>query len=513
MATTDTSCWISSAPQPEMEPLTENLRAEVCVIGAGIAGLTTAYLLAREGRQVVVLEAQPTIVPGESAHTTAHLTCVIDDRFSEVERIHGERILRLAVQSHQGAIDWIEWLIAEEKIACDFRRVDGYLILGPGDSEELLEKEADAARRIGLPFEWLSQPPLPGPRQRASLRFPQQAQFHPLKYLEGLNQALLSRGGKVYTGSPVARITGGKPGEVFTRAGKSVICDAIVVATNTPINAITAIHTKQAPYTTYALAADIPVGDVPPGLYWDTLDPYHYIRTHPANDSHDILIVGGCDHKTGQSPRPEEHQVRLERWAREHFPRMGPVRNRWSGQVMETIDGLAFIGRDPGGMVNVYVATGDSGMGMTHGTLAGLILTDTLHKRYHPWAQVYDSTRKPLGASREYLEENLNVAAQYLDWVTPGDGALKDIPPGSGAVIRQGLTKLAVYRDEQGDAHVCSAVCPHLGCVVHWNSLEETFDCPCHGSRFSKEGQVIHGPAMADLAKTTRGSELSEATT
>jgi Rieske Fe-S protein len=192
---------------------------------------------------------------------------------------------------------------------------------------------------------------------------------------------------------------------------------------------------------------------------------------------------------------------------------MGPVRNRWSGQVMETIDGLAFIGPDPGGMVNVYVATGDSGMGMTHGTLAGLILNDTLHKRYHPWARVYDSTRKPLGASREYLGENLNVAVQYLDWVTPGDGALKDIPPGSGAVIRQGLTKLAVYRDEQGDAHVCSAVCPHLGCVVHWNSLEETFDCPCHGSRFSKEGQVIHGPAMTDLAKTTRGSEVSEATT
>jgi len=219
-----------------------------------------------------------------------------------------------------------------------------------------------------------------------------------------------------------------------------------------------------------------------------------------GSEGQDVLIVGGEDHKTGQAPAHSDPYARLEAWARERFPMIGEVRFRWSGQVMETIDGLAFIGRNPLDEPNVFIVTGDSGMGMTHGTIAGILLTDLILGRENPWTTLYDPSRKTLRALDRFVKENLNVARQYGDWLTSGDvDSPAQIKSGAGAVVRRGLTKMAVYRDEQGACHERSAVCTHLGGIVHWNDAEKTWDCPCHGSRFDRLGGVVNGPANRDL--------------
>jgi nitrite reductase/ring-hydroxylating ferredoxin subunit len=240
---------------------------------------------------------------------------------------------------------------------------------------------------------------------------------------------------------------------------------------------------------------------VPQALYWDTADPYHYVRLQRRDEANELLIVGGEDHKTGQASDEPERFVRLESWTRQHFPEAAEVAARWSGQVLEPMDGLAFIGRNPGDEANVFIATGDSGHGLTHGTIAGLLLTDLILGRKNSWANLYDPARCSLWAVGELVRENINTITQYLDWVKPAEvGGPGEVRPGEGAVLREGLRLVALYRDETGKAHRLSAVCPHLGCVVHWNTVEKTWDCPCHGSRFDVHGQVLNGPALRNLA-------------
>jgi Rieske Fe-S protein len=251
---------------------------------------------------------------------------------------------------------------------------------------------------------------------------------------------------------------------------------------------------------TYVIGARVPRGSVPAVLSWDTGDPYHYVRV-ASYGGDDILIVGGEDHKSGQADDASERHARLEAWTRERFPMVKDLPFRWGGQVMETVDYLSFTGRNPLDSDNVYVHTGDSGMGLTHGTIAGMLLCDLILGRTNAWAELYDPSRKTVGAAREYAAENLNVVRQYTDWLTPGEvHSVDQIAAEGGAVMRRGLQKVAVYRDAHGVVHERSAVCPHLGCIVHWNRAEKTWDCPCHGSRFDCKGQVINGPANKNLA-------------
>jgi glycine/D-amino acid oxidase-like deaminating enzyme/nitrite reductase/ring-hydroxylating ferredoxin subunit len=485
------------------DPLAENTAANVCVVGAGIAGLTTAYLLAREGKKVIVLDDGP-IGGGMTARTTAHLSNALDDRFYELERLFGEEGARLAAQSHTAAIDRVESIVGEEKIECEFERVDGYLFLPTNGKMKVLEDELPAAHRAGLTdVRRLDRAPLDSFDTGPCLHFPQQAQFHPMKYLMGLAQAIRREGGRIFNGTHADEIEGGDGAHVTTSNGYTVTADSIVVATNTPVNDRFSIHTKQAPYTTYVIGAHIPKGSIPAMLLWDAPeDPYegyHYIRIESLDD-HDVLIVGGEDHKTGQQHDGAQRWGKLEQWTRNRFPMTGEIDFRWSGQVMEPIDCLAFIGRNPGDADNVFIATGDSGMGMTHGTIAGVLLTDLIVGRANPWTELYDPARKTLSATKDFAQENLNVAAQYTDLLTPGDvDSVDEIRKGQGCVVRSGLSKAAAYRDEDGTLHTVSAICTHLGCVVTWNSAEKTWDCPCHGSRFDKLGSVINGPANKDL--------------
>ena len=495
------SLWGSTANLPRYSPLGRDTQADVCIVGAGIAGLTAAYLLMRAGQTVVVVD-DGEIGSGMTGMTTAHLSNAIDDRYFEIERLHGTEGARLAAESHSAAIEQIAAIVETEEIDCDFERVNGYLFLAPSDEEELLDRELAAAQRAGLNVDKLARIPLPVERL-PGLRFPNQAQFHPLRYLAGVETALVRDGGRIFTSTHADAVVGGLPATV--QAGRHMVsAQAVIVATNTPINNRFAIHTKQAPYMTYAIGASVPAGSITQALYWDTQDPYHYVRLQIARSSRGaqrhVLIIGGEDHRTGQAADTAERYGRLEHWAREHFPHMGKVEFRWAGQVMESIDGLAFIGRNPLDEANVFIATGDSGMGMTHGTIAGILLTDLILGRANPWAELYDPSRKTLRAVGEFAREAANTAFQYTDWVTGGDvDSPEDIAAGSGAVIRCGLGKVAAYRDSNGALHEFEAVCPHLGGIVRWNPAETTWDCPCHGSRFDALGKPINGPANSPL--------------
>ncbi len=506
---------MATATLPTFTRLAADEQADVCVIGAGIAGLTTAYLLGRAGKSVVVVDDGP-IVSGETERTTAHLVTALDDRYFDLERLHGEKGARLAAESHSAAIDQIERIVEAEKIDCDFQRLDGYLFVPPGESPEILERELAAAHRAGLTdLEIIPRAPISSFDTGPALRFPRQAQFHPLKYLAALARAIVRDGGRIYTQTHATKIEGGEPSRIETRDGAVVTADAVVVATNTPVNDRLVLHTKQAAYRTFVIGAIVPSGSISHGLYWDTSDPYHYVRLQSLGESSaagdDLLIVGGEDHKTGQEDDAEARYLRLEQWARERFPMMTEIKFRWSGQVLEPIDGLAFIGRNPMDKNNVYIATGDSGNGMTHGTIAGMLLTDLIQGRENSWAALYEPNRKTLRAAKAFAKETLNMAAQYADWVTKGD--VKEdasVAPGTGAVVRRGLKKIAVYCDDDGKLHECSAICPHLEGIVAWNHSEKTWDCPCHGSRFDKFGKVLNGPANTDLPRVENHEQIDQ---
>jgi glycine/D-amino acid oxidase-like deaminating enzyme/nitrite reductase/ring-hydroxylating ferredoxin subunit len=500
---TTTSVWMATTDVPSEPALSKDMSANVCVIGAGIAGMTTAYLLAREGKSVIVLDDGP-IGGGMTARTTAHLTNALDDRFYELERLFAEEGAQLAAESHTAAIDRVEAIVQAEKIDCEFERVDGYLFIPPNGRMKVLDDELPAAHRAGLTeVRRLERAPLQVFDTGPCLHFPRQGQFHPLKYLTGLARAIERDGSQIYTNTHADKIEGGDQASVTTTNGKKIRCDAIVVATNTPVNDRMVIHTKQAPYTTYVIGARVPHGSVPAMLLWDApadlWDAYHYIRIERGEES-DVLIVGGEDHKTGQQHDGAQRWGKLEQWTRNRFPMVEEIEYRWSGQVMEPVDGLAFIGPNPADEDNVFIATGDSGMGMTHGTIAGMLLTDLIMGRENPWAELYDPSRKTLSSIKDFAQENVNVAAQYTDVITPGEvDSIDEIANGDGAVIRKGLSKIAVYRDEAGTIHSMSAVCVHLGCIVNWNPAEKTWDCPCHGSRYDDVGGVINGPANSDL--------------
>ena len=489
---------------PRLPLLDEDVFADVVVVGAGIAGLSTAVRLAEEGQRVVVLD-RAGVGAGETGRTTAHLTAVLDARFVRLEQLHGEEGARLAAESHAAAIADIERRAGACALDCGFRRVDGYLFEEEPDRREALFAEAEAASRAGVSVDVMPRAPLAFDTV-ACLRFRGQAQIHPLRYLQALVRAIEAQGGRLYRGE-ATRFEDGAPARVETAEGRVLTGRALVVATDSPVNDRVVIHTKQPSYRSYVVAF-ARGGELPPGLFWDTADPYHYVRC-----SGERVIVGGEDHRTGQEDDADARYARLEQWARQRFRSLGPVTHRWSGQVQEPVDGLGYIGRNPGDR-GVYVATGFSGNGMTHGALAGRILTDLILERENPWAALYDPGRIRLRAAATFVRETANTAAQYKDLVTPGEvGDVDDVAPGAGAVLRDGLTKTAVYRDEAGVVHARSAICPHLGCVVAWNGGEKTWDCPCHGSRFDVDGAVLHGPAISGLAEASHDAPLARPAT
>jgi glycine/D-amino acid oxidase-like deaminating enzyme/nitrite reductase/ring-hydroxylating ferredoxin subunit len=496
-----TSVWRDTVSVAKFPALSGKHETEIAVIGAGIAGLTVAYYLAQEGKKVTVVD-DGEIGSGETGNTTAHLVNAFDDRFFEIERPYDRKRSRLTADSHTAAIDAVEKIVAHEKIDCDFERLDGYLFPNADDSVATLKKELKAAQRAGLDdVELLERSSVSKFTHGPVLRFPKQAQFHPLKYLHGLARAITKKGNQIFVNTHIKNIKNGSPLTLTAEGGTTIRADKVVVATNAPIFGEDKLYAKQAPYRTYVIGITIPKNSVPKALYWDTGHPYHYVRLYQdAQLDHDILVVGGEDHKTGQADDGQRRYEQLKVWSDQHFP-AGDVAWQWSGQVLEPADGLAFIGLSPSGD-NVYVVTGDSGNGMTHGTIAGPLITDLLLGRSNPWAELYSPSRSVMRhAVKETVKENVNVVKELIKGYAKGGGAqsVDTIPAGQGAILQKGRSKVAVFRDKAGKLHTLSAKCPHMGCIVAWNSTEQSWDCPCHGSRYDTTGMVLNGPTIQGL--------------
>ena len=498
------SLWMSDGPIAEALPLTADSEADVAVIGSGIAGLSVAYELVRQERSVIVID-RGEIGGGMTARTTAHLASELDDYYHELIRVRGADEARRLHESQVAAINRIEAICRDEAIDCDFRRLDGYLIPSEEGAADLLVREFEACREIGVEVEWAERAPMPGLDSGRCLRFPDQARFHPTRYLRGLARAIGRRGGRLFAGTAYVdhRRDGGKV-VIESEAGPRLTAAAAVFATNSPVNNRVKIHTKQMPMRTYAIAGRVPRGSVPDTLLWDTLEAYHYVRLQELSDSEDWLIVGGEDHRSGEASDMDARIAALAEWTRRRYPGFGKLEFSWSGQVMEPIDFMPFSGRNPG-EDNVYIHTGDSGQGITNGVAGALTIAPLILGQDSRFAEIFDPGRKSLTAGpslAEFAEGQVGVLKNMAEHLGPGEiGSIDDLAPGEGGILRRGAKKVAVYRAGDGSVSERSAVCTHAGCVVHWNGFEKCWDCPCHGSQFAPDGEVLNGPAVKPLAE------------
>jgi glycine/D-amino acid oxidase-like deaminating enzyme/nitrite reductase/ring-hydroxylating ferredoxin subunit len=485
---------------PDAPSLNTNIECDVAIVGSGIAGLSTAYEIAGRDRSVVVIDCRK-ICGGMTARTSAHLAPLCDDLMSETKRLRGLDLARTFYESQAAAVDRIESLQKQERIDCDFRRLDGYLFQGNGMPADVLDDELDVLREIGAPVHRIVGVPFAGADKRHALRYPRQATFHPLKYLAGIAAACARRGVRLFANSPVLEVHG-ENGGVTLRTERAVIrAGHAVVATNASIVDRVEPHTKTAPYRTYVVAFSLPRGALPDGLYWDTEDPYHYVRIQPGERGrNDFLLVGGEDHKSGEADDAEARFVRLEKWIRPLIPKLGAVTHRWSGQVLDTIDYAGFVGRHPG-MEFTYVAAGDSGQGLTHGVMGAMLNASLVVDGESPWAACYAPDRVPLRAAKNFLTENVTAIKNFTEYVAPGEiASVDELNPGQGAILRSGLQKIAAYKNDKGEVALRSAACTHVGCHLHWNSFERCWDCPCHGSIFDTDGKPLNAPAISPLS-------------
>ena len=497
----NTEPFWSEAGFPTFPPLEKDLDVEVAVIGAGIAGLTAAYLLAKAGKTVAVLE-RGQCVQGETGHTSGHLTMVTDTPLTELAPRFDQSHAQAVWDAGLAAIVQIATIVNDERIDCDFRWIDGYLHLPPDReghvSVEGLEQTASLADEMGFDATYLEDVPFAG---GPGVRFATQGRFHPRKYLAALARVIRDQGGHIHEKTEVEEVSDAPLG--LKANGHFVRCRDVFIATHLPLLGIpndkdaTLIQSKLAPYTTYVVAGTARHGSVPDALFWDTGDPYGYLRIEPG-DEHDLIIFGGADHKTGQASNTSERFHQLEETLRARVPELTPT-HRWSGQVLGTPDGLPYLGRVAD---HRYTATGFSGNGLTFGTVGAMIVSDQILARPSPWIELFDPHR---GALRHglwtYLKENADYPYYRLrDRFAGAEGkSLRAVERGQGKVVEYRGEKVAAFRDADGTLSVRSAVCTHMGCIVAWNDAERSWDCPCHGSRFTPGGDVIAGPARDPL--------------
>ncbi|WP_367871769.1 FAD-dependent oxidoreductase [Luteolibacter sp. Populi] len=477
-----------------------DLSADVLVIGGGITGITAAFLLAREGKSVVLVERE-TIGARDTGHTTAHLTYMTDTRLSDLVATFSRREAQLAWQAGAAAMDLIRENVDSLGIDCALKRVPGYLVAAAsgdvGEERAVLQAESEMAHQFGFDVRFEDGGPVTG---RPCIRFAGQMEFHPLKYLRAMAAAAVKAGARIFEN---CEVTAFEEDPLLVHAGGHVIrYKQVVIATHVPLQGMAGtlgaalFQTKLALYSTYAVAARIPAELPVPDMIWsDTADPFLYLRIGGTGEER-MAILGGEDHKTGVVVETGELYQRLEQLLLCMIPQ-AEITHRWSGQVVETVDGLPFIGPTSEAQ---FIATGFSGDGMTFGTTAAMMARDWVLGRRNPWADLFNPGRRSLSSFKEYVKENSGFPLRMVrDRLKVREGDPEDLGRGEARVMEFDCKRVAAHRDEDGKLHVCSAVCPHLGCIVAWNEAESTWDCPCHGSRFTAGGKVIAGPAETDL--------------
>ncbi len=489
--------WFDEVPLKTNYPrLEKDITVDVAIVGGGIAGITTAYLLAKEGKKVAVLE-KAQIGSGMTGCTTAFLTANVDLDLEELVKNFGEEKASMVWSSSQEAIETIAKIISTEKIDCEFSRVAAIEYTKFKEDVEFLNNESRLAAQFGFEAEFIQDNQI-GFDSLGYLKLENQAKFHPLKYLQALAAKAVANGALIFEETEVTEINGKNLIQVKTK-DHLIQADYVAILTHIPFNNPLDIQVKLIPYNTYIIEGTIDTDHLKEGIYWDTDEPYNYFRID-KKDSKMRFILGGCDHKTGQSPEKEGSQYeKLETYFRKLLPKTKfKVERRWSGQVIETIDGLPYIGEL---LINNHqiIGTGFSGNGMTYGTIAAMLTRDIVLKKENPWLEVYSPQR--ISSLKEFTAGQADyvkhMARDYILEKKPT--GLASIEKDSGKVVEINGRKVAVYKDKDGNLTKLSAVCQHLGCIVDFNNAEKTWDCPCHGSRYYKDGSLMNGPSQKPL--------------
>jgi len=527
------SVWIHTDPysnRPQFKKLSQDLKTDVCIIGAGIAGISTAYELVRQGVNVVMIEARQ-VLSGETGRTSGHLSSFNDDGFTELASTHGEEEAQMYADSHTWAANRVGQIAQELGIECEYRHLPSYEVsqypVGHKNYEsdiKELKEESDKAASLGLKASFTTGVAIKGwdgkTDQRDAAVTQGQATFHPTKYLNGLLKWLSKQNNfSCYTYTRVMGIEekgieilgiGSKEVKITTEGGNTITCKNALEATNVPLQKLSLIAEME--YNrTYCIAMRIPKGTYEDCLVYDSADPYMYVRFTECDEKDDYLVIGGCDHKVGQE-EPTGRFEKLERWTRERWTQVGSVDYKWSGQVFEPVDDVAFIGTNQGND-HIYVITGDSGNGLTHGVLASRIISDQMLGRANPWTKLYNPSRigSILKNLPSLLQHDLQINAQYKRFLESDIKDIEDLPNGMGGVLNPTLSKpVAVYKDDAGKVHTFSALCPHMKGVVCWNKLEKSWDCPVHGSRFSKDGICVIGPSKGNLVPEDENGKAAQ---
>ena len=500
-----TSLWLATSPKTEYPGLDGDQTADVAILGGGIVGLSAAFLLSRAGVNVTVLESG-LVGAGVTGHSTAKVSSLHGLTYAGLRSTFGEDVARVYGDANQAGLEQVASLVEELRIDCDFDRRPNYTYSESSAERDQIEEEVETAASLGLPAVYTEETDLPF-AVAAGVRFDDQAQFHPSKYLAGLAGATHNQGVQIYERTRAVGVDAGSPCHVKTEGGHVVSAERVIVATGFPILDrglyFARLHTERE----YVLAVRVS-GTPPQGMYLSTEQPSHSIRSHPLDADHQLLIVAGESHKTGQADSAERYS-RLEAWVRARWDVVA-VERRWSTQDNMPADGLPYIGRLSPRSDRIYTATGFKKWGLAKGTAAAMILSDLVLGRSSAWATTFDPGRLNARASAaSLLKENANVAARFVgDRITKREAAA-DLRPDEGRVVRAGSRQIAAYRDEDGDLHEVSARCTHMGCIVAFNDAERTWDCPCHGSRFSVDGRVLQGPATADLEQIAERAQRS----
>jgi glycine/D-amino acid oxidase-like deaminating enzyme/nitrite reductase/ring-hydroxylating ferredoxin subunit len=494
------SFWLQTTPETDYPQLEGEISVDVAVIGAGITGLTAATLLKRAGKSVAVVESKR-IVRGATGYTTAKVTAGHGVIYSDLESNFGREEAGIYAASNQAALERVAQLVEEDGIDCDFERKANYVYAESDEELSRLREEAEAARRAGLDVSFVDKTPLPYDVAGA-IRLENQAQFHPRKYLLALAETIPGDGSHVFEQTAATDVKSGEPCLVETDLG-AVRATDVIVATHLPFEDSGLFFTKAHPHRSYAVAAPVDPAAAPDGMFINSGVPTRSVRTIRDGDRL-LLQAGGQGHKPGiEEDTPARYRV-LEEFLAEHWPQAGPVEYRWSTQDYMSVDRVPYIGRLRRGSEHVFAATGYSKWGMTAGTLAGMLLSDRILGRENPWAELYESKRiKPKAAFKRFVTGNAAAGYHFFaDRLSRAEHKeIEGLGPGDGAILRVGGRKRAVYRDETGALHVLSPVCRHLYCYVAWNPAERSWDCLCHGSRYSGEGRVIQGPTVRNLER------------
>lgn len=496
----NTSLWnFNGHPDGPEDRFSSDEIYDTLIVGAGITGLTAALILQKAGRKCVVADARHAGF-GTTGGTTAHINTFADTTFAEVEKAFSAEAATQFARAIAQSVETIDRLVHTYNIDCDFEWRRGFVYAETDQEAKELDDLYESALRAGVAVSPTETVPTTASYRKAVV-FERQAQFHPLKYIRGLQQAFVAAGGTVLENTQIREVHSTDTSHAAVADNAEIHAKTIIYATHIPPGGINVLHFRNAPYRSYVIAATLKNGAYPPHLVYDMQDPYHYFRTHTI-DGQQYLIAGGHDHKTGHGD-PEQSFADLIACTGELYD-IDTVVARWSAQYYVPADGLPYIGHLPGGSEGIYAATGFNGNGMILGTVSARVLSDLILTGESEYKELFDPARiKPIAGFAEVVKENIDVVKKFV-----GDrfgideiDSFSEIPSDSGAIVEYQGEKLAVYRDAKGEVHALDPVCTHAKCIVQWNNAEKSWDCPCHGARFDCQGQVLTGPARANLEK------------